>query len=38
MHWMGVFYMEGFGVTSNLDKAETLLKQAYKLGNAQSAF
>lgn len=38
MHWMGVFYMEGFGVTPNLDKAESLLKQAYKLGNAQSAF
>ena len=24
-HWMGVFYMEGFGVAQNLDKAEELL-------------
>lgn len=37
-HWMGVFYMEGFGVSQNLDKAEDMLKKAYRMGNAQSAF
>ena len=25
MHWMGVFYMEGFGVSQNFDKAVDLL-------------
>ena len=24
-HWMGVFYMEGFGVARNLDKSELML-------------
>ena len=32
-HWMGVFYMEGFGVSQNLDKAETMLIKAAKMGN-----
>lgn len=35
---MGVFYMEGFGVSQNLDKSEALLLKAYKAGNAQSAY
>jgi len=38
MHWMGVFFMEGFGVPKDLDKAEEYLKRATKLGNGQSAF
>ena len=37
-HWMGVFYMEGFGVARNLDKAEALLLRAAKTGNGQSNF
>lgn len=37
-HWMGVFYIEGFGVPKNLDKAEANLIKAYKAGNSQSAF
>ena len=35
---MGVFYMEGFGVSQNLDKAEEMLIQAAKMGNGQSNF
>lgn len=35
---MGVFYMEGFGVARNLDKAETMLLKAAKMGNGQSNF
>lgn len=38
LHWMGVFYMEGFGVAKNLDKAETMLLRAAKMGNGQSNF
>lgn len=34
MHWMGVFYQEGFGVTRNLEKAIDMLKKAAKSGNA----
>ena len=37
-HWMGVFYMEGFGVARNLDKAEQMLLKAAKAGNGQSNF
>ena len=37
-HWMGVFYMEGFGVAKNLDKAEEMLLRAAKMGNGQSNF
>lgn len=37
-HWMGVFYMEGFGVTENLDTAEQYLIKAAKMGNGQSNF
>lgn len=32
-HWMGVFYMEGFGVAKSLDKAEEMLLKAAKMGN-----
>jgi len=38
MHWMGVFYMEGYGVSKNLDKAEAMLIKAAKMGNGQSYF
>lgn len=38
IHWMGVYYMEGFGVHQNLDAAEEFLLKAYKAGNAQSAY
>ena len=38
MHWMGVFYMEGFGVARNLDNAEQMLTKAAKMGNGQSNF
>ena len=37
-HWMGVFYMEGFGVARNLDTAEQMLIKAAKMGNGQSNF
>jgi TPR repeat protein len=37
-HWTGVFCMEGFGVPKDLKKAEKNLKEAYKMGNGQSAF
>ncbi len=37
-HWMGVFYMEGYGVAKNLDKAEAMLQKAAKMGNGQSNF
>ena len=37
-HWMGVFYMEGFGVAKNLGKAEEMLLKAAKMGNGQSNF
>jgi TPR repeat protein len=36
-HWMGVYYMEGFGVDKNLNKAEEFLLKAQKMGNAQSS-
>jgi len=32
-HWVGVFYMEGFGVSRNLDKAEENLLKAARMGN-----
>lgn len=37
-HWMGVFYMEGFGVARNVEKAEANLLRAAKAGNGQSNF
>lgn len=38
LHWMGVYYMEGFGVAQDLNKSEQFLIKAQKVGNAQSAF
>ena len=38
IHWLGVYYMEGFGVAQDLDKSEKLLLQASKEGNGQSAY
>ena len=37
-HWLGIFYMEGYGVSRNLDKAEENLIKAAKMGNGQSNF
>jgi len=34
IHWIGVFYMEGYGVALNNDLAEENLIKAAKLGNA----
>ena len=34
IHWMGVYYAEGFGVAQDLDKAEAMLLKAQKEGNA----
>jgi TPR repeat protein len=33
MHWMGVFYTMGFGVSKNVEKAITFLKKSAKEGN-----
>jgi TPR repeat protein len=38
LHWMGVFYHEGFGVSKNLDKAIEYLTRAADMGNGQSYF
>jgi TPR repeat protein len=37
-HWMGIYYMEGFGVKKDLNKAEAHLLKAHKAGNGQSSF
>jgi len=37
-HWMGVYYSEGFGVSQDLKKSETLLLKTAKAGNGQSCF
>lgn len=37
-HWLGVFYLEGFGVAQNLDKGEAALLKAAMAGNGQSHF
>ena len=37
-HWMGVFYMEGFGVARDVEKAEQMLLKGAKSGNGQSNF
>jgi TPR repeat protein len=34
MHWIGVFYHEGFGVSKNIDKAIDFLTRASCAGNA----
>jgi TPR repeat protein len=33
MHWIGVFYHEGFGVGKDLDKAIEYLTKAAEMGN-----
>lgn len=38
MHWIGVFYHEGFGVAKNIDKAIDFLTRAADQGNAQSLY
>ena len=38
MHWIGVFYHEGFGVAQNVDKALDFLGRAADGGNAQSLY
>lgn len=38
IHWMGVYYMEGYGVAQNLDKSEELLLTSAKAGNGQSCY
>jgi len=38
MHWIGVFYHEGFGVSQNIDKAISFLTKAADQGNAQSLY
>ena len=38
IHWMGVFYMEGYGVSKNLEKAGEFLHRAAKMGNMQSHY
>lgn len=38
IHWMGIYYMEGFGVSQDLNKSEEYLLRAYKAGNGQSAY
>lgn len=38
MHWIGVFYHEGFGVAKNVKKAIDFLTRAANLGNGQSLY
>ena len=38
MHWIGVFYHEGFGVTKDLTKAVEFLLKAAEAGNCQSMY
>ena len=33
LHWLGVFYIVGYGVTKNLEKAIEYLQQSAKQGN-----
>lgn len=33
MHWIGVFYHDGFGVTKDIGKAIEFLKKAAEQGN-----
>lgn len=33
MHWIGVFYHEGFGVAKDISKAVEFLQKAAELGN-----
>ncbi len=38
MHWMGVFYHQGYGVSKNVTKAIENLVKADKRGNGQSSY
>jgi TPR repeat protein len=38
MHWIGVFYHEGYGVAKNIDKAIKFLTLAGEAGNGLSFF
>jgi len=38
MHWIGVFYHEGFGVSKDTGKAKKFLEKAAALGNCQSMY
>lgn len=38
MHWMGVFYHEGFGVSQDIAKAVEFLTKAAEMGNCQSMY
>lgn len=38
MHWIGVFYHEGFGVTKDIAKAIEYLSKAAAIGNCQSMY
>ena len=38
LHWMGVFYHEGFGVSKNIEKAIEFLLKAAEMGNCQSMY
>ena len=36
IHWLGVFYRVGFGVSKNMEKSVEYLEKSAKLGNCQS--
>jgi TPR repeat protein len=38
IHWVGVFYHLGFGVSKNLEKAIEYLSKSAKEGNGQSYY
>jgi TPR repeat protein len=38
MHWIGVFYHEGYGVAKNIEKAIQYLEKAAAAGNGQSLY
>ena len=38
MHWIGVFYHEGFGVAKDINKAIEFLLKAAEAGNCQSMY
>ena len=38
MHWIGVFYHEGFGVSKDIAKAAEFLSKAADMGNCQSMY
>lgn len=38
IHWIGVFYHLGFGLSKNLDKAIEYLTKSAKFGNGQSSY